>query len=69
MSQGRKRTESWDDKQTGANYRDLVYVDNIEFLDANVLAHEVEHVDHYHCLERVQIGRLDGACQGRPGER
>jgi predicted Zn-dependent protease len=22
---------------------------------ANVLAHEVEHVDHYHCVERVQI--------------
>ena len=36
----------------------------IEFLDANVLAHEVEHVDHYHCLERVQIGRLDEAYQG-----
>lgn len=22
---------------------------------ANVLAHEVEHIDHYHCVERVQI--------------
>ena len=32
---GRKRTESWDDKQTGAkHYRDLVYVDRIEFLDS-----------------------------------
>ena len=32
--EGRKRTESWDDKQTGAKqYRDLVYVDRIEFLD------------------------------------
>lgn len=32
--EGRKRTESWDDKKTGAkNYRDLVYVDRIEFLD------------------------------------
>ena len=32
--EGRKRTESWDDKQTGAkHYRDLVYVDRIEFLD------------------------------------
>jgi len=32
--EGRKRTESWDDKQTGAkHYRDLVYVDKIEFLD------------------------------------
>jgi single-strand DNA-binding protein len=31
--EGRKRTESWDDKQTGArHYRDLVYVDRIEFL-------------------------------------
>jgi len=31
--EGRKRTESWDDKQTGAkHYRDLVYVDKIEFL-------------------------------------
>ena len=63
---GRKRTESWDDKQTGANYTDLVIssMSTIEFLDANVLAHEVEHVDHYHCLERVQIGRLDEAYQG-----
>ena len=33
--EGRKRTESWDDKQTGAkHYRDLVYVDWIEFLDS-----------------------------------
>jgi single-strand DNA-binding protein len=33
--EGRKRTESWDDKQTGAkHYRDLVYVDKIEFLDS-----------------------------------
>ena len=31
--EGRKRTESWDDKQTGAiHYRDLVYIDRIEFL-------------------------------------
>jgi len=22
---------------------------------ANVLAHEVEHIDHYHCVERVQV--------------
>jgi single-strand DNA-binding protein len=33
--EGRKRTEFWDDKQTGAkHYRDLVYVDRIEFLDS-----------------------------------
>jgi single-strand DNA-binding protein len=33
--EGRKRTESWDDKQTGAkHYRELVYVDRIEFLDS-----------------------------------
>jgi single-strand DNA-binding protein len=33
--EGRKRTESWDDKQTGAkHYRDLVYVDRVEFLDS-----------------------------------
>jgi single-strand DNA-binding protein len=33
--EGRKRTESWDDKQTGGKrYRDLVYVDRIEFLDS-----------------------------------
>ena len=33
--EGRNRTESWDDKQTGAkHYRDLVYVDRIEFLDS-----------------------------------
>jgi len=32
--EGRKRTESWDDKQTGAKHcRDLVYVDRVEFLD------------------------------------
>jgi len=33
--EGRKRTESWDDKKTGSkNYRDLVYVDRIEFLNS-----------------------------------
>jgi single-strand DNA-binding protein len=33
--EGRKRTESWDDKQTGGkHYRDLVYMDRIEFLDS-----------------------------------
>ena len=33
--EGRKRTESWGDKKTGSkNYRDLVYVDRIEFLDS-----------------------------------
>ena len=33
--EGRKRTESWEDKRTGAkNYRDLVYLDRIEFLDS-----------------------------------
>jgi len=33
--EGRKRTKSWDDKQTGAkHYRDLVYADRIEFLDS-----------------------------------
>ena len=33
--EGRKRTESWDGKQTGdKHYRDLVYVDRIEFLDS-----------------------------------
>ena len=33
--EGRKRTESWNDKQTGAkHYRDLVYADRIEFLDS-----------------------------------
>ena len=31
----RKRTESWDDRQTGAkHYRDLFYIDRIEFLDS-----------------------------------
>ena len=33
--EGRKRTESWDDKKMGSrNYRDLVYVERIEFLDS-----------------------------------
>ena len=33
--EGRKRTESWDDKQSGAkHYRDFVYADRIEFLDS-----------------------------------
>ena len=42
--EGRKRTESWDDKQTGAkHYRDLVYVDRIEFLDSR--ARENGHRD------------------------
>lgn len=32
--EGRKRTESWDDKKTGSkNYRHLVYVDRLGFLD------------------------------------
>jgi single-strand DNA-binding protein len=38
--EGRKRTESWDDKQTSAKqYRDLVYVDRIEFLDSKGNGH------------------------------
>lgn len=32
--EGRKRTESWDDKMGSKNYRDLVYVDRLEFLDS-----------------------------------
>ena len=33
--EGRKRTESWDDKQTGGKqHRDLIYADRIEFLDS-----------------------------------
>ncbi len=33
--EGRKRTESWEDKKTGGkNYRDLIYLDRIEFLDS-----------------------------------
>ena|SRR5437667_11552008 len=33
--EGRKRTESWEDKKTGSkNFRDFVYVDRIEFLDS-----------------------------------
>lgn len=33
--EGRKRTESWDDKQTGGkHYRDLVYADTLEFLNS-----------------------------------
>jgi single-strand DNA-binding protein len=33
--EGRKRTESWDDKQNGGkHYRDLVYADKVEFLDS-----------------------------------
>ena len=33
--EGRKRTESWDNKQTGSKrYRDLVYADKVEFLDS-----------------------------------
>ena len=32
--EGRKRTESWDDKQSGERkYRDFLYADKIEFLD------------------------------------
>ena len=35
--EGRKGTEFWDDKKTGSkNYRDLVYVDRIEFLDSRI---------------------------------
>jgi len=33
--EGRKRTESWDDKQTGGkHYLDRVYADKLEFLDS-----------------------------------
>jgi len=33
--EGRKRTESWHDKQSGSkHYRDFVYADRIEFLDS-----------------------------------
>ena len=33
--EGRKRTESWDDRQTGVkHYRDFVYADRVEFLDS-----------------------------------
>ena len=33
--EGRKLTESWDDKQTGGkHYRDLVYADRLEFLES-----------------------------------
>src|SRR5271166_6561018 len=42
--EGRKRTESWDDKQTGAkHYGDLVHLDRIEFLDSR--ARENGHRD------------------------
>jgi single-strand DNA-binding protein len=38
--EGRKRTESWDDKQTGGKrYRDIVYADRIEFLDSKGNGH------------------------------
>jgi single-strand DNA-binding protein len=37
--EGRKRTESWDDKKTGSKgYKDLVYVDRLEFLDSRSTA-------------------------------
>ena len=37
----RKRTESWDDKQTGGkHYRDLVYADRVEFLDSKANGNE-----------------------------
>ena len=33
--EGRKRTESWDDKQSGdKRYKDFIYADRIEFLDS-----------------------------------
>lgn len=35
--------------------RGLVDVLETEDELANVLAHEVEHIDHYHCAERVQV--------------
>src|SRR6516225_10310713 len=34
--EGRKRTESWDEDQSGSKrYRDFVYADRIELLDSN----------------------------------
>jgi predicted Zn-dependent protease len=35
--------------------RGLVDQLNTEDELANVLAHEIEHIDHYHCAERVQV--------------
>jgi single-strand DNA-binding protein len=41
--EGRKRTESWEDKQTGGkHYRDLVYVDRIDFLDSRSRGNDQE---------------------------
>jgi single-strand DNA-binding protein len=37
---GRKRTESWEDKQSGEKkYRDFVYADKLEFLDSKGHGH------------------------------
>ena len=45
--EGRKRTESWDDKQTGAkHFKDLVYVDRIEFLDSKGNGSETGNWQH-----------------------
>src|SRR5437868_13987862 len=46
--EGRKRTESWEDKKTGGkNYRDLVYVDRIEFLDSRANGNGSSRHEHY----------------------
>jgi len=56
--EGRKRTESWDDKQTGGkNYRDLVYVDKLEFLDSR--GNGNGHRDGAEPVDETVIGDAD----------
>ena len=71
--EGRKRTESWDDKQTGGkHFRDLVYVDKLEFLDSkskngngNGQRQPAEIAEE--APTRTAISRFKlGSCQWRP---
>jgi single-strand DNA-binding protein len=60
--EGRKRTESWDDKQTGAKrYRDLVYADRVEFLDSkgNGNGNGSERHEHSDMPEEAQAADSD----------
>jgi single-strand DNA-binding protein len=54
--EGRKRTESWEDKQTGGkHFRDLVYADRVEFLDSKANGNSNGHAPTEASSEETMI--------------
>lgn len=50
--EGRKRTESWDDKQSGGKrYRDFIYADRVDFLDSKEHGNAHEETDSHDQIE------------------